>query len=73
MSKTADEILESVYSRTRFAYSIPDEKDTIEAMREFAAQEIDAYKERLKSVLFERFPNMIWLPKEVNSIIDTVK
>lgn len=58
MSKTAEEILRSNIDMSNRAESCEYiENECIKAMREFAAQEVEAYKGRMKAEIGERITN----------------
>lgn len=76
MSKTAEEILRDkpLHDFDQLMYT---EKESLSAMREFAAQEVEAYKERLKEFIEEQYFSNSSIESfslfHIQQLIDTVK
>jgi hypothetical protein len=66
MSKTAEEIAK------HWGFSASTD-DAIEAMREFAAQEVDAYKMRLKVAIDDSTDSHILNKGQIEMVINAVK
>lgn len=80
MAKTAEEILHSNINMSNMVENCEyTEKECIKSMLEFAAQEVEEYKERLREAVIEKFyPSSMemsgqYAGMQLNKLIDTVK